>query len=246
MKHLYDMHGQPLLLTLRAFQADNPLNVYVKDTQGHYVNVNEQMLLFTHESEDHFINKNDCDIFGETTGIIYRDNDQITLSRDTSSLYIEKSEAEGIPADRSISLKMPIKNSANHPCGVLGISLPIMSGHTFATDGLFAYLNRREQIELIQGVNAITALMSHALTYPEIRTLFYFIRFKNAKVIAQKIEGISHRTVEEHLNKCKIKCGMHSSHELLAYLWEIQFQYLTLKMLRLFFDKQSPLISVLV
>jgi hypothetical protein len=236
-KKLFDPYGEPIEKIFKQFKSDNPINIYSKDLLGRYIALNDYILEFTATQEDQFLGRNDFDLLDHPTAMLYRKNDRQTISNNRPTLYVESTETPNILSHHSISLKTPIKNSAGHNAGILGISLPILPNHTFNIAQLVKYIDNTDHLTLIQSANALAALNRKGISQREAQTLFYFIRYKSPKPIANKIQNISCRTIEEHIIHCREKLSMHSTQELLSYLWEINFNYLTLNVIDIFFKK---------
>lgn len=238
-KKFFDPYGEPIEQIFKQFERDNPINIYSKDLLGRYIALNDYILKFSATAEDEFLGNNDFNLLDHPTATLYRKNDIQTIASNKPTLHIESTETPNIAPHHSISLKMPIKNSAGHSAGILGISLPILPGHTFKIIQLLKYVSNTDDLNLIQSANALAALSQRKISQSEARTLFYFIRCKSLKAIANKIKNISCRTIEEHIIRCKEKLSMHSTQELLSYLWTIDFQHLTPEIIDAFFKKRN-------
>lgn len=109
---------------LRAILDGTPAQIYVKDTLGRYLLVNEHLLERSGFSREQVLGKTDADLFGPGTAAQFRDNDLRVLAS-VEPLEVQEEVAENGQVRIHSSLKFPLLDWRGSPYATCGISTDI-------------------------------------------------------------------------------------------------------------------------
>ncbi|MEM8719587.1 MAG: AAA family ATPase [Cyanobacteria bacterium P01_G01_bin.39] len=109
---------------LQAIIDNSSTVVYLKDTQGRYLLINQQYETLFHITKDQIIGKTDTEIFdSEIASPLYINDQQVLAS--ATSLQFEETIPQDDGIHTYISTKFPLYNSTGIPYAVCGISTDI-------------------------------------------------------------------------------------------------------------------------
>lgn len=189
---------------------DLPCAVYLKNTQGLYLECNQYVASKAGlNSTADIAGLGDIDLPWSKSAEIFSANDRLILSKENRMSFIEDGVIITGEPSRSLSYKMPLYSSNNKLLGVLGLSFPLN------------LLSLSHLGELLQDKKQLTPILKpNQLTPREQDIARLLARGGTARSIANSI-GISYRTVENHVANIKLKLAVSSKVELMEKLINI-------------------------
>ncbi|AKT41160.1 PAS domain-containing protein [Chondromyces crocatus] len=107
-----------------ALLNNSPSVIYVKDTPGRYLLVNQRFLDLFHFTEEQVLGKTDAELFPHAIATAFREADEASLARG-EPLQLEEL-APAMDGDRIFfSSKFPLRDGAGRVLGICGISTDI-------------------------------------------------------------------------------------------------------------------------
>ncbi|MFA6301505.1 MAG: LuxR C-terminal-related transcriptional regulator [Legionella sp.] len=205
---LYDMDNNSAeLLVPLSDLFSLPYNVYLLDTQGATLKINEiGANVCGFKSPDQALNQTIFQVSKGNSAQDLLDNCNSVLKQESVKIFDEFNMRHDGRVLQFLSIKFPCYDSLHQLQGILGISIvlgehPLAEAITKLTDLGLLPKNASPQNQAIK-----LNLGSVNLTARELECLEYTVKGFTAKEIAIKI-SISPRTVEEYLNQVKFKMG---------------------------------------
>jgi DNA-binding CsgD family transcriptional regulator len=213
------------------FGIDNHYDatIYWKYNDGIYLGCNHFQATLLGADQSKFSGKNIDDFYTQKCANPIKRNDSIVVSSQSTHAFIETSKCNLKQTYSFLSLKTPLKDSANHNLGIFGVSFILKDNLKLDLNLVKPFLTNCDVYNLAQSYPALNMLLGNNITQREAETLYYFIRCKTIKGITTQMKNLTSRTVEYHLNNCKKKLGARTINETLALLWDKNFAYLTLE-----------------
>ena len=190
-----------------------PFNIYVIDTESRMQTINEATAITL---ELFSIN----DSIGKTVyDIASRESARSLIAIDKRVMQNQRTEITDDPVmlnngarRKFLSIKAPLYNTRHETVGIFGCSVLLNEQQPLASA-----IAQIAELGLLQPQPAaFPQYRNNKLTQRESEVLLLLGRYFSAKIIAAKL-GISHRTVEKHIEMIKEKLGLHSKNDILAY-----------------------------
>lgn len=196
-----------------------PINFYIVTNDTKVQICNDFMLTSFGKEKHHVINQYADDFMPSKAAKLVKDNNLI-VTENAKLNIIEESCQEDELTLKTLSFKWPFFDNRKKIIGVLGFSISMDAGmdeiaknFTMLTNtGLLAPSIIKEREEMIS-IIAKTGQKIY-FTLSESRIIRYLVEGLTAKQIAQNL-NISYRTVEKHIENCRIKALVRSRRELI-------------------------------
>jgi DNA-binding CsgD family transcriptional regulator len=193
---------QPDVKHMGAMLNSVPANIYIKNKDGVYTEINYHSLHTMHKlgfipkpHKKYIIGKSDFELFHREIANEFHRHDMAILEGSCEACFQEKNITNEGVILRHISIKKPMYAENGLPLGVIGVTLTIES------------VDKENISEIMKGL----------LSAREAECLEWYFQGKTSKETAS-ILGISHRTIEEYFTNIKEKLGCKNKRDLLARL----------------------------
>ncbi|HEY9696820.1 MAG TPA: PAS domain S-box protein [Trichocoleus sp.] len=167
---------------LQAILDNSPAVIYMKDTQGQFITVNQQFESLFHLSKAEIVGKRNCDLFDQDLADIFDANDQKVLEAGTAMRWEELApHDDGLHT--YLSLKFPLLAADGSPYALCGMSTDI-------TDRKQAEIVLEQAKEAAEAANRakseFLANMSHELRTPLNGVIGYAQILQRAKTLSEE------------------------------------------------------------
>ncbi|MBF0288143.1 MAG: PAS domain-containing protein [SAR324 cluster bacterium] len=109
---------------LQTIMDNAPSIIYLKDTQGHYLLVNQEYERLYHISREEMVGKTDYDVHAPEIAKVFQENDQLVLAGN-EPLQFEETALDDGNMHTYLSVKFPIYDVSGNIYGICGISTDI-------------------------------------------------------------------------------------------------------------------------
>lgn len=199
-----------------------PMNFYFTDTESTIKFINEKTAITCgYQSEKDAVGKSVRDIaIKKTANTILHNDKEVVRTRRPKIIeehFIRFDEADLV----AVSIKFPWLNQDNKVIGIFGCSILLgyPGSNSLANSLTFlmqtGLLNSTHRSQALSGLSISNICFSKR----EADILSLYVRGKTAKTIAD-ILGLSHRTIEHHLERAKIKLGASTKSELIEKIFD--------------------------
>lgn len=211
--NLKDFHLSSTTLSQLVNTAARPIQFYIKDKSGKYLEANDGSARnagFSNAEEMRGLSDFDLEFLPYEQVVAWHANDRKVIYQEKLQLFDEAVTLFDGTRVRALSHKMPFYSSAKKIIGSAGISIIVDKDQDYSS----AIFNENNAI-----ANAPLLVDAH-LSSREIECLFYLIKGQSAKIMANNL-SISQRTVEQHLINCKAKLNCVNRYELIEKAFQI-------------------------
>lgn len=188
-----------------------PFGVYFYNQHSVFQNINDKHAESCgFESENKAIGKTVLDTAMAKYATRLMNNNKTILTTGKMKILDEEIVHHDGAHNNGLSIKVPWYDEENNIIGILGCTI-IAGKHAMADS-----LSRIAQLNLLRSVSLIPNLKNYYtyLTKREAEILYYLVKGKTAKQMGEFL-CISHRTVEQYIEKIKFKMDVYSKSELI-------------------------------
>lgn len=186
---------------------DLPCNVAFLDSDSTIISTNEYSAEFCgFLSAADLTDRSVHDVLMKDDAICSSNDDKVVIASKRVKFYEHTMTVQKEKLMNCLSIKIPVYHQKNHVIGILGCTMIV---------GLHPLTQSLQLLNKLDLFSAANAIIDHQhFTQREREVLRYLTRGKSAKQIGDYL-GISHRTVEHHIENMKLKSGCASKYELI-------------------------------
>ena len=207
---------------IESYLDSDCIDVYWKDTAGHYLGVNEQFLRYVGvHSYDEVIGKTDADlIWAKHAPLVMKNDAQIVLT-EQPKIFMEAGMAANVKVNNFLSCKKPLRLKSGKVIGTFGLSILVEDKNNIniALEKVSRFIDPFNLRTM-----PLLAPTPHNLTQRQFECLLYLVKGMTVKQIATTLE-LSPKTVEHYLEAVKGKLNCFSRAELIAKALQINARF---------------------
>ncbi len=202
------------------FSLENlPNLVVVKDTNSLCMTASNSLCSLTKVNKKYFFQRSDDDLPWCQFADIYRNSDKVALSGKITHTFQPVQFNRHTSTIAKIS-RYPIIDKSNNIIGLVGDGY-FLHEDQWTTQVIKTLFKTNSKITAASALEVSDKYSDISFTKREIECLFFILRNKSAKEIGKFLQ-ISSRTVEDYIEKIKIKTGAQSKNQIIDKALELK------------------------